>query len=211
MNDNGKIGMALVGGYLLGRTKKAKLAIGLGMVLAGKKLDLSPQQLLKMAANSPVLGGLSDQVRRDLMDGTKSALTSAVTKRADGLADSLHERTRDLSDPAGRRRRAGEDGEESDEDPPEDEHAADAEDEPGGEEPEERPRPQRKAPAAGRKSAGAAKSAKPAAKSAAAGRSSKSTAKKAAKPASGGRSGGTARKAAASGTRKTTGRGGRDG
>ncbi|MDX6237683.1 MAG: hypothetical protein QOG10_2498, partial [Kribbellaceae bacterium] len=35
MMTNAKIGTALVGGYLLGRTKKAKLALGLGMFLAG--------------------------------------------------------------------------------------------------------------------------------------------------------------------------------
>ena len=36
MSDAVKIGSAIAGGYLLGRTKKAKKAIGLAMWLAGK-------------------------------------------------------------------------------------------------------------------------------------------------------------------------------
>ncbi|MGW9047207.1 hypothetical protein ACWGQL_32355 [Streptomyces lydicus] len=98
MMNNAKIGVALAGGYVLGRTKKAKLAIGLGMYLAGKKLNLDPKQLGKLVANSPVLGPLNDQVRRELVDATKSAATTALTQRMSGLADSLHERTLDLRD-----------------------------------------------------------------------------------------------------------------
>ncbi|MFG2650432.1 hypothetical protein [Streptomyces sp. NPDC048436] len=99
MMTNGKIGVALVGGYLLGRTKKAKMAIGLGMFLAGKKLNLDPKQLGQLVSNSPVLGSLNSQVRKELVDATKSAAVSAATNRMSGLADSLSERTRDLDDP----------------------------------------------------------------------------------------------------------------
>lgn len=108
--NNIKIGAALVGGYLLGRTKKVKLAIGLGMFLAGKKLSVDPRQLGKLVAGSPLLGGLNDQVRKELVNATKSAATSALTKRANGFADSLRERTLDLNDPS--RRRDDDDGDE---------------------------------------------------------------------------------------------------
>ncbi|MFF8789823.1 hypothetical protein [Streptomyces sp. NPDC015125] len=91
--SNAKIGVALIGGYLLGRTKKAKMAIGLGMFLAGKKLNLDPRQLGALVANSPVLGPLHDQVRKELVDATKSAAGAALNQRMNGLADSLHERT----------------------------------------------------------------------------------------------------------------------
>ncbi|WP_433859200.1 hypothetical protein [Streptomyces kronopolitis] len=101
MMTNAKIGVALVGGYVLGRTKKAKLAIGLGMYLAGKRLNLDPRQLGKLVANSPVLGPLNDQVRGELVDATKSAATSALTQRMSALTDSLHERTLALSDAGG--------------------------------------------------------------------------------------------------------------
>ncbi|MET9535127.1 MULTISPECIES: hypothetical protein [unclassified Streptomyces] len=125
MTGNGKIGVALVGGYLLGRTKKAKLAIGLGMFLAGKKMSLDPAQLGKLVANSPVLGSLNSQVRKELVEATKSAATSALTKRASGLADSLHERTLGLGDSAGR----GGDDEEPEEDDDREQAAEDEQDE----------------------------------------------------------------------------------
>ncbi|MEI5130907.1 hypothetical protein RB199_00515 [Streptomyces libani] len=110
--SNAKIGVALVGGYLLGRTKKAKMAIGLGMFLAGKKLNLDPKQLGTLVANSPVLGPLNDQVRKELVDATKAAAGTALTQRMSGLADSLHERTAALTeggDAAGDTERAPDD------------------------------------------------------------------------------------------------------
>ncbi|MEU6244629.1 hypothetical protein [Streptomyces sp. NPDC047024] len=101
MTKNAKIAVALVGGYVLGRTKKAKLALGLGMFLAGKKLDLDPRRVGKLIANSPALGGLNDQVRSQLVDATRTAATEALTQRAAGLATSLARRTEALQDPAG--------------------------------------------------------------------------------------------------------------
>ncbi|MFE5937115.1 hypothetical protein ACFQ69_17170 [Streptomyces sp. NPDC056470] len=93
---NATTAAALVGGYLLGRTRKAKMAIGVGMFLAGRRLDLDPRRIGKLLAASPVAGALSEQVRRELFEATKSAATQALTKRASGLADSLQERTRAL-------------------------------------------------------------------------------------------------------------------
>ncbi|MEW2131722.1 hypothetical protein [Streptomyces sp. NPDC005435] len=101
MTKNAKIAVALVGGYVLGRTKKAKLALGLGMFLAGKKLDLDPRRVGKLIANSPALGGLNDQVRSQLVDATRTAATEALTQRAAGLASSLAKRTEALQDPTG--------------------------------------------------------------------------------------------------------------
>ncbi|MFJ8920249.1 hypothetical protein B046DRAFT_01458 [Streptomyces sp. LamerLS-316] len=124
MTVNAKIGAALVGGYLLGRTKKAKLAIGFGMFLAGKKLSLDPKQLGRMLADSPLLGGVSDQVRKELVGATKTAATNALTQRATGLADSLHQRTLELEDPSqAKDDRAGDDADEA-----EDDDAPDAQD-----------------------------------------------------------------------------------
>ncbi|MEV5122604.1 hypothetical protein AB0K49_07325 [Streptomyces decoyicus] len=148
MMNNAKIGVALVGGYLLGRTKKAKLAIGLGMFLAGKKLNLDPRQLGTLVANSPVLGPLNDQVRKELVDATKSAAGAALTQRMNGLADSLHERTLALdeggADGAGR---AADDADPEPEDEPRDdaEDIDDAEDAPDAE--SEKSAPRRKTPA----------------------------------------------------------------
>ncbi|MFF4481336.1 hypothetical protein ACFY1A_30690 [Streptomyces sp. NPDC001520] len=120
MMTNGKITVAIVGGYLLGRTKKAKLAFGLGMLLAGKKITLDPQQLKKSLAGMPLLSGLNGQVRQELVDATRQAATKAVSDRVGGLADSLHERTALL-------RGESEEGRDEEEDPAQ---TADAESEP---------------------------------------------------------------------------------
>lgn len=140
MIGNAKIGVALVGGYLLGRTRKAKMAIGLGMFLAGRKLNLDPKQLARAVADSPVLSGLGDQARREVVDATKTAATKALTQRANSLADSLHGRTLDLG--------GGEDRPET-----------------GGARGEEEPEPARRTTSAGAGSA-ARKPAKPAGKAA---------------------------------------------
>ncbi|MGQ4485588.1 hypothetical protein ACN6LM_001218 [Streptomyces sp. SAS_281] len=96
MTKNAKIGAALVGGYLLGRTKKAKLAVGFGMFLLGKKFDLDPRRIGRMLADSPALGPLNDQVRKELVEATRTAATKAVTQRAGHLAESLQRRTQSL-------------------------------------------------------------------------------------------------------------------
>lgn len=138
MTKNVKIGVALVGGYLLGRTKKAKLAIGFGMFLAGKKLDLDPKKIGSMLASSPVLGGLSDQVRKDLVGATRTAATNALTQRATSFADSLHQRTLRLDDPEAAREEEQRDADDAD--AAEDEaHEPEDRDEEPGEKSEEKP------------------------------------------------------------------------
>ncbi|MFI8908411.1 hypothetical protein ACIGV8_23190 [Streptomyces albidoflavus] len=141
MTKNVKIGVALVGGYLLGRTKKAKLAIGFGMFLAGKKLDLDPKKIGSMLASSPVLGGLSDQVRKDLVGATRTAATNALTQRATSFADSLHQRTLRLDDPEAAREEEQRDADDADDtDAAEDEaHEPEDRDEEPGEKSEEKP------------------------------------------------------------------------
>ncbi|MGW5444951.1 hypothetical protein [Streptomyces asiaticus] len=190
---NGKIAVAVVGGYLLGRTKKAKLAVGLGMLLAGKKITLDPQQLKKSLAQAPLLSGLNSEVRKELVDATRQAATKAVSGRVSGLADSLHERTALLR---------GEDGG-VDEDEGEKADAEDERDRGGDEEPAEgpegeaEPEPKRKPkpPRPPRKAAAKAP-ARPAKKTAASG---SGTAKKAAAKKT------TAKKAAAKKTARTAG------
>ena len=133
MMTNGKIAVAIAGGYLLGRTKKAKLALGLGMLLAGKKITLDPQQLARAVAESPLLSGLNAQARKELTGAAKTAATSALTSRMNGFADSLHDRT------LGLRGEAPDDGgdEEREDDEPVDEESE-----------RKPPAPRRKAPQA---------------------------------------------------------------
>ncbi|MEU0951297.1 hypothetical protein ABZ353_02800 [Streptomyces niveus] len=156
MTGNVKIGVALVGGYLLGRTKKAKMAIGFGMFLAGKKLSFDPKQLGKLVANSPVLGTLNDQVRKELVDATKSAATNALSQRATGLADSLHQRTLGLEGKDDGKDVRAEDREDDDRETDDRDVRDDAD---GPEEADEKPAPRRKT--------ATKRSAKPAAKTAA--------------------------------------------
>lgn len=183
MMTNGKIAVAVAGGYLLGRTKKAKLALGLGMLLAGKKITLDPQQLARAVADSPLLSGLNAQARKELTGAAKSAATSALSTRMNGLADSLHERTRGLR---------GEGDDERDE--------RDADEEPEGDEPADEeserkpPASRRKAPQAKAAKAPAGRARKAAAPSPGtakrtAKKPAKKTAKKAAKKTAGGRNG----------------------
>ncbi|MBZ3907213.1 hypothetical protein [Streptomyces griseiscabiei] len=101
--NNATIGAAVLGGYLLGRTKKAKLALGLGALLAGSQVR--PGQLGK-AVDAPFLGDLTRQIRSELTDAGKAAATSVLSSKADSLAGTLHERT------AGLRGRAEENDEE---------------------------------------------------------------------------------------------------
>ncbi|MEU0842876.1 hypothetical protein ABZ370_25825 [Streptomyces sp. NPDC005962] len=140
---NGKIAVAIAGGYLLGRTKKAKLALGLGMLLAGKKITLDPQQLARAVVESPLLSGLNAQARKELTGAAKTAATSALTSRMNGFADSLHDRT------LGLRGEAPDDGggdEEREDDEPVDEESE-----------RKPPAPRRKAPQATAAKATAAK------------------------------------------------------
>ncbi|RNF83050.1 hypothetical protein [Streptomyces botrytidirepellens] len=177
MMTNGKIAVAIAGGYLLGRTKKAKLALGLGMLLAGKKITLDPQQLARAVADSPLLSGLNAQARKELSGAAKTAATRALSTRMNGLADSLHDRTLSLRGEADDERDARDEDEE-----PEDDEAADEEG--------ERTPPPRKAPQAkgakapaGRARKAAASSSAPAKKTAK--RAAEKTAKKTAKTAGG--------------------------
>lgn len=111
MMNGAKTGVALAGGYLLGRTRKAKLAIGLGMYLAGRKLDLNPQAIKKLISESAVLGSLNSQIREEVLGATKSAISGTLTKRVNGFTDSLHERALDLGRlPAGADDAAEDDG-----------------------------------------------------------------------------------------------------
>ncbi|MFE7269988.1 ABC transporter substrate-binding protein [Streptomyces sp. NPDC057623] len=106
--NNAKIGAALLGGYMLGRTKKVKLALGLGALLAGSRIK--PGQVGKALQESPFVHTLTDQVRSELTDAGKAAATTVLSSKADHLADTLHQRT------AGLRERAQEEDTEAEDD-----------------------------------------------------------------------------------------------
>ncbi|MGW7360751.1 histone protein [Streptomyces sp. NPDC054802] len=135
MKDTTKValGAAVAGGYILGRTKKGRLAIAVATYLTGRQAGLDPQQLvtsgLQKLKNAPQFAELGDQVRGELMDAGRQALAASADRSLAGLADSLHERTRKLEG-----REEAEEEEPEEDEPEEDEPE---EDEPEEEEPEE--------------------------------------------------------------------------
>ncbi|MHC3468852.1 DNA primase [Streptomyces sp. 7R007] len=96
------LGLAVGAGYVLGRTKKLKMAFAVGTLVAGKRMNLSPravadlvsQQLLK----NPQFKEIGDQLREDLRGVGKAASGAMVERQIDALADRLHGRTAQVRD-----------------------------------------------------------------------------------------------------------------
>ncbi|MDT4926698.1 MAG: hypothetical protein QOG01_4411, partial [Pseudonocardiales bacterium] len=89
-----RVVLAVGGGYLLGRTKKLKLAITLGSYMAGKKLS-GPNGLLgqgvDLLQNSPEF----DRLREQLMGAGKTAVVSAAASQMGRLTDRIESRGSD--------------------------------------------------------------------------------------------------------------------
>ncbi|WP_406410022.1 hypothetical protein OG923_15465 [Streptomyces halstedii] len=105
MEDSCKkaVALAVAGGYVLGRTKKAKLALALGSLVAGRRLGLNPQDLLtqgfKKVTELPQFQELSVEVKGQLLTAARTAATAMANRRIEGLVDSLRERTEGLRGP----------------------------------------------------------------------------------------------------------------
>ncbi|MFF7308062.1 DNA primase [Streptomyces sp. NPDC008137] len=151
MNRTG-LGLAVGAGYLLGRTKKLKMAIAIGGLVAGKKLNLSPRMVAELLQqqlrNNPQFKEIGDQLREDLRGVGKAASGAMVERQIDALADRLHGRTAQVRDqltgvvPGGR----DDDAEDADYDEDEEPEAEEPED--SGPEQDEEPEPAaKKAPA----------------------------------------------------------------
>ncbi|MFD5966906.1 DNA primase [Streptomyces sp. NPDC058783] len=167
MNRTG-LGLAIGAGYLLGRTKKLKLAVAVGTMVAGKKMNLTPKGIAELVSgqlqNNPQFKEIGDQLRTDLRGVGKAASGAMVERQLDALADRLHGRTagvRDqLSGAASQAAGVGSDDSRDSEDS-EDSEYEEAEAHEERDEPEERDerraprreRPARKAPPEARKTA----------------------------------------------------------
>ena len=120
-----KIGLGVASGYLLGRTKKLKLAITIGSLLAGQRVATSPGGLLKqgieLVDKSPELSKLRDELTGKLLEAAKSAAAPAATSRLELVSNSSRGGSRDLDeDPS-------EDEDQDPEEEPEDEEDLEAE------------------------------------------------------------------------------------
>ncbi|MGC5566711.1 DNA primase [Streptomyces sp. FR-108] len=96
------LGLAVGAGYVLGRTKKMKLAFAVGTMVAGKRMHLSPRALADLVStqlqNNPQFKELGDQLRGDLRGVGKAATGALVERQITGLADRLHGRTSQVQD-----------------------------------------------------------------------------------------------------------------
>jgi hypothetical protein len=97
MQEAVKVGAAAAGGYVLGRTKKAKAAIGLAMWLAGRPrpADLARDQASKLLT-SPQVMDLISQLRGPLLAAGRQAALSVVEGQAGKLSNNLQRRTEKL-------------------------------------------------------------------------------------------------------------------
>ncbi|SNX65017.1 hypothetical protein SAMN06272735_6846 [Streptomyces sp. TLI_55] len=96
------LGLAVGAGYVLGRTKKMKLAFAVGTLVAGKRMQLSPRALADLVSgqlrDNPQFKEIGDQLREDLRGVGKAASGAMVERQLDALADRLHGRTAEMRD-----------------------------------------------------------------------------------------------------------------
>ncbi|MEV7684410.1 DNA primase [Streptomyces bungoensis] len=96
------LGLAVGAGYLLGRTKKLKMAMAVGSLVAGKKLNLTPKALAGMVQqqlrDNPQFKEIGDQLRGELRGVGKAASGAMVERQMSVLADRLHSRTNRVRD-----------------------------------------------------------------------------------------------------------------
>jgi hypothetical protein len=96
------LGLAVGAGYVLGRTRKMKLAFAVGSMVAGKRMHLSPRALADLVSqqlqNNPQFKEIGDQLRGDLRGVGKAATGALVERQIEGLAGRLHGRTSQVRD-----------------------------------------------------------------------------------------------------------------
>ncbi|WP_069773309.1 DNA primase [Streptomyces sp. LUP30] len=101
MNRMG-LGLAVGAGYFLGRTRKLKMAVAVGSLVAGKRLNLTPKGIADLVSqqlrDNPQFKEIGDQLRQDLRGVGKAASGAMVERQIDALADRLHGRTAEVRD-----------------------------------------------------------------------------------------------------------------
>jgi hypothetical protein len=117
-----------------------KLAVAVGSMVAGKRMQLNPRAIADLVSqqlqNNPQFKEIGDQLREDLRGVGKAASGALVERRLDALADRLHGRTAQVRDQlAGVAPDHGRDDEESEEPEQADAEASESE-EPEAEEDE---------------------------------------------------------------------------
>ena len=131
MQDVIKIGTAAAGGYVLGRTKKAKAAIGLALFIAGRRhrpADIARDQAVKFARSDRGQEMLAE-LRGPMLNAGREAALSVFENRVGRLGDALQRHTEGLGSADGSRRgRRGRDRDSEEEPEYDDEYADEYED-----------------------------------------------------------------------------------
>lgn len=99
MADALKIGTAALGGYVLGRTKKAKAAISLALWLSGRgrPRDIARDQAVRLLRTDRAQD-LLGQVRGPILSAGRSAALALFEAQAGRLSDNLQKRTDQLGE-----------------------------------------------------------------------------------------------------------------
>jgi hypothetical protein len=104
MKCGSQIAVAMVGGYVLGRSHKTRMALLLAlMAAAGGKLPIDPEDLLRKTPLGGQLDKLAGDLRGQLVDAGMSVAKKAASNRIDSLSDRLQERAESLRGTARRR------------------------------------------------------------------------------------------------------------
>jgi len=95
-----RVALGVAGGYLLGRTRKMKLALMLGGMVAGQRAG-GPRELLsrgtKLIQASPELSRLVGDVRGRLLEAGKGAAVAVATRQVESLTDRVGKRVESLA------------------------------------------------------------------------------------------------------------------
>ncbi|MFG2593262.1 hypothetical protein [Streptomyces sp. NPDC048438] len=90
---------ALAAGYVIGRSKQGKLALGLLAVASGKSLD--PKALIgegvKKLSENPQFAQLGEQVRGELLASGREALSEVTNRGVASLGEALQQRMLSLT------------------------------------------------------------------------------------------------------------------
>ena len=104
-STNAKLAAAVIGGYVLGRTKKGGAALALASWLGGNQAG--PQAMamarkgLTQMAQSEQVAQIVAQIRGPLMEAAQKAATQAVLSRVTAISDGLTARAQALSEVGG--------------------------------------------------------------------------------------------------------------
>ena len=87
-----KIVAGVAGGYLLGRTKKLRLAITIAGLLAGKRLAADPKSIANtIVEKNPELGNLRGQLTEGLTGAAKELAMATAASRIEAMTQSLQD------------------------------------------------------------------------------------------------------------------------